>query len=179
MEEAALCPDQRSKDRRQEQPHHVQNAQAQNHDDSKDAGYTTVQEAWDRREQEARQETSRQETTFGNNACKNRTGMGTDNRGPKQCSEASGHEPHAVREKPADPTTEEQTTNSDDHTVFEDLAGIVRTSAADNGVHMWTHVTGEQGSSTRMEIAAAVLALHIKKAIFIGSDSNSMVDKAK
>ena len=77
------------------------------------------------------------------------------------------------------PTTEEQTTNNDDHTVFEDLAGIVRTSAADNGVHMWTHVTGEQGSSTRMEIAAAVLALHIKKAIFIGSDSKSMVDKAK
>jgi len=105
--------------------------------------------------------------------------MKTDDRGPKQSGETSGHEPHAVWEKPAGPTTEEQTTNNDDHTVFEDLAGIVRTSAAVNGVHMWTHVTGEQGSSTRMEIAAAVIALHIKKAIFIGSDSKSMVDKAK
>ena len=136
MEEAALGRDQRSKDRRQGQSHHVQNAQAHNQEDSKDAGYTTVQEAWDRREQEARQETSRQETKFGNNACKNSSGMGTDNRGPNQSRETSGHEPHAVREKPAGPTTEEQTTNNDVHTVFEDLAGIVRTRAADNGVHM-------------------------------------------
>ena len=105
--------------------------------------------------------------------------MKADNRGPKQSGDISDHEMHAAWEEPAGPTTEEQTTNNDDHTVFEDLAGIVRTSAADNGVHMWTHVTGEQGSSTRMEIAAAVLALHIKKAIFIGSDSKSMVDKAK
>ena len=137
----------------------------------------TVQEAWDRREQEARQETSSRETKFGNSEWVNSTGMNTDDRGPKQSGETSGHEPHAVWEKPAGPTTEEQTTNNDDHTVFEDLAGIVRTSAAVNGVHMWTHVTGEQGSSTRMEIAAAVLAF--KKAIFIGSDSKSMTDKAK
>ena len=88
--------------------------------------------------------------------------MKTDDRGPKRSGDIRDHEMHAAWEEPAGPTTEEQTTNNGDHTVFEDLAGIVRTSAADNGVHMWTHVTGEQGSSTRMEIAAAVIALHIK-----------------
>ncbi len=44
---------------------------------------------------------------------------------------------------------------------------------------MWTHVPGEHGSSTRMEVAAGVLALHPRKPVNIGSDSKCMVDKAK
>ena len=65
-----------------------------------------------------------------------------------------------------------------DEPFFNFLTDLVRTEAGDNGVHMWTHIAGEHGSSTRMEVAVGVLALHIRKVCFIGSDSKSMVDKA-
>ena len=117
-------------------------------------------------------------TQIESNASKSSAGIESRSRSPTQSSDSRTDTPKG-HGKSDEHDTEEQATNHDDHTVFENLAGIVRTSAADNGVNMWTHVTGEQGSSTRMEIAAAVLALDIKKAIFIGSDSKSMVDEAK
>ena len=62
--------------------------------------------------------------------------------------------------------------------MFGFLEGLVHTEAGDNGVHRSTHIAGEHGSSTRMEVDAGVLALLIRKDSFIGSDSKSMVDKA-
>ena len=43
---------------------------------------------------------------------------------------------------------------------------------------MWAHLRGSWHSSTRAELAALLLAIHIQEPLHIGIDNKAVVDKA-